>query len=128
MFKFNLYLFFGALYVCASGSCLSLYVDPDPYPTYQFDADPDPQHCIETCVFAGGGIYIICLYAHPDPACHFDADPDPYPTYQFDADPDPYPTYQFDADPDPQLCLETRVCVFMWGGGGVVYHLPCTRI
>jgi hypothetical protein len=26
---------------CGSGSCLSLYVDPDPAPACKFDADPE---------------------------------------------------------------------------------------
>ncbi len=50
-------------------------MDPDPDPTYHFDAVPyqdSAYHCD----------------AYPDPAYHFDVDPDP--AFQFDADPDPY--------------------------------------
>ncbi len=43
---------------------LQIDKDPDPGPTFQFDADLDP-------------------------ANHFDADPDSDHTFKFDADPDP---------------------------------------
>ncbi len=82
-----------------------LVTDADQYPTFRFDADPDPSFQVKAQNLGKsaqlGSIRIRNqLDGDPDLAYHIDADAD--------SDPELDPTFQFDPDPDPPHCFILR--------------------